>query len=88
MKYKVTYDGEALRQLRKMDSNTSSRIISWVDKNLQGCDNPRKTGKALSGKHAGKWRYRVGDYRIIAKIEDGKLRILIVELGHRKNIYG
>jgi len=73
MSYKVTYDDEALRQLRKMDKNVSSRIISWVDENLRGCDNPRKTGKALDGKHAGKWRYRVGDYGIIAKIEDGML---------------
>jgi len=78
MNYRVTYDDEALRQLRKMDNSTSSRIISWIDENLQGCDDPRNTGK---------WRYRVGDYMIIAKIEDGKLRILIVEAGHRKNVY-
>jgi len=71
-----------------MNKNTTSRIISWIDENLRGCDNPRKAGKALDGKHAGKWRYRVGDCGIITKTEDGTLRILIVEIGNGKNVYG
>ncbi|MEF9988396.1 MAG: type II toxin-antitoxin system RelE/ParE family toxin, partial [Christensenella sp.] len=62
-------------------------IKSWIGKNLIGCDNPRLYGKALQGKYKTLWRYRVGDYRIIVNIEDEKLVILLLEIGHRKEIY-
>ena len=53
----------------------------------RSCENLRLYGKALHGEHSDKWRYRVGDYRILAKIEDGLLLIIVVEVGHRKDIY-
>ena len=62
-------------------------ILKWIDKNLEGCTNARVHGKALTGNHAGLWRYRIGDCRLIADIQDGKLVILTLEVGHRSGIY-
>ena len=87
MKYTVDYESKARKQLRKMDSSVSKRIYDWVDEHLEGCENPRAFGKALTGNWAGYWRYRVGDYRIIADIQDDKIVIIITEVGHRGEIY-
>ncbi|MCL2786632.1 MAG: type II toxin-antitoxin system RelE/ParE family toxin [Methanomassiliicoccaceae archaeon] len=87
MKYKVSYEELALKQLRKMEKRISERIITWIDKNLDGCENPRKKGKALTGSLAGIWRYRVGNHRVLAEIKDGELVILVIDVGDRKNVY-
>ncbi len=63
------------------------RINGWLRKNLEGCENPRAHGKALTGNRSGYWRYRIGDYRVIADIQDDKILILVIEVGHRKKIY-
>jgi mRNA interferase RelE/StbE len=73
--------------LKKLDRHTLIEIKEWIGKNLEGCEDPRRTGKALSGTDKGKWRYRIGDYRLIATIYDDRLLILLVGVGHRKNIY-
>jgi mRNA interferase RelE/StbE len=86
-KYRVEYSKEALKILRKMDTSTRNRITNWINENLEGCENPRFDGIALKGNLHGNWRYRVGDYRIVAKIEDDKILITIVRLGHRGDIY-
>ena len=70
-----------------MDKYTRKLIYAWIDKNLQGCENPRIHGKGLTANRSGQWRYRVGDYRLIAEIEDEKVVILIINAGHRKEIY-
>ncbi|MCI9178344.1 MAG: type II toxin-antitoxin system RelE/ParE family toxin [Clostridia bacterium] len=70
-----------------MDQYTRSLIYAWIDKNLQDCENPRAHGKALVENKAGQWRYRIGDYRVIAQIKEKEVVILILEVGHRKNIY-
>ena len=87
MKYQVEFSKLALKQLKKMDKHTSSMIISYVKKKLVNTDNPRQHGKALLGNHSDKWRYRVGNYRLLAKIKDEKVLIILVEIGHRKDIY-
>ncbi|MBQ3653104.1 MAG: type II toxin-antitoxin system RelE/ParE family toxin [Synergistaceae bacterium] len=87
MKYRVDYDKKADKQLRKMDLSVSSRIYDWIGKNLEGCEDPRAYGKALKGTWEGYWRYRVGDYRIIADIQDDKILILVTEVGHRREVY-
>jgi len=61
--------------------------LDGLKKNIEGCENPRLYGKALTADKSGQWRYRVGDYRILALIQDYKVTILIVNLGHRRNIY-
>ncbi len=87
MKYKVEYTAQAVKQLKKLDKHTASLIYSWINKNLVNCDNPRQHGKGLTANRSGQWRYRIGDYRLIAEIEDEKIIILILNIGHRRDIY-
>jgi len=71
--------------LAKQDAN---RIVSFLADRVVQDDNPRQTGAALQGSELGSfWRYRVGDYRIICDIQDHKLVVLVVEIGHRREIY-
>ncbi len=87
MKYKVEYTQQAIKQLKKFDKHTVALIYGWISKNLVDCENPRQQGKALTANHSGKWHYRIGDYRIIADIKDEKITILILNVGHRREIY-
>ena len=87
MKYKVVFTELAKKQLKKLDKYVASLIIGWIEKNLQDCDNPRIHGKNLIANKSGQWRYRIGDYRIICEIIDDEITILVLEVGHRKNIY-
>ena len=87
MKYKVLFAERAKRDLKKMDKHTAALILGWIRKNLEGCDNPRAHGKGLTANRSGQWRYRVGDYRLLAEIQDDKIVILILNVGHRRDIY-
>ena len=87
MKYKVEYTETAKKQFKKMDRKTAALIYGWIDRYLVGCSNPRQRGKGLTANRSGQWRYRVGDYRIIAKIEDDRVLILVLEVGHRSEVY-
>lgn len=87
MIYHVEYLKSVQKTLEKMDKYTKRILFEWIDKNLEGCADPRIHGKALSSNRAGQWRYRVGDYRIIADIQDAKLVILVIAVGHRRDIY-
>jgi mRNA interferase RelE/StbE len=70
-----------------MDAPARAMILAWISKNLEGTTNPRLHGKPLAADPYGQWRYRVGDYRIIAEIVDRHVLIFVLEIGHRKNIY-
>lgn len=85
--YHVEFVKSAIKQLKKLDKPTAALIIGWIRKNLEGCDNPRIHGKGLTANRSGQWRYRVGDYRIIAEIDDDKIVILVLNIGHRRDIY-
>ena len=87
MTYKVKYLESVLKMLQKMDKFTSRMIVQWIRKNLENTDNPRVHGKPLSANRKGQWRYRVGDYRIIVEIKDNELIILVINIGHRRDIY-
>ncbi|MBQ3177950.1 MAG: type II toxin-antitoxin system RelE/ParE family toxin [Clostridia bacterium] len=87
MKWQVTFSRDALKQLKKLDKHTASLILGWIRKNLEGCENPRLHGKALTANRTGQWRYRVGDYRIIAELQDKQIVILILNVGHKRDIY-
>jgi len=87
MKYKVEYTKAAVKQLKKMDRKIAAFILSYIEEKLVDCNDPRIYGKALKGNLNDKWRYRVGEYRILAKIEDDKVVVIVVEVGHRKDIY-
>jgi mRNA interferase RelE/StbE len=84
----ISYTDTARKELRKLDKQTARRILDFMDERVAGAENPRDTGKALTGPLLGSfWRYRVGDYRIICEIQDGKLCVLVIEIGHRREVY-
>ena len=85
--YKVRFSERAKKDLKKTDKHTAALILGWIRKNLENCENPRAHGKALTANLSGTWRYRVGDYRLLALIEDETITILILNIGHRREIY-
>lgn len=86
MEYHPRFAENAIKQLKKIDRQTALMIIKWVRKNLDGVTEPRRTGKPLKGSLNRYWRYRVGDYRIIAEIIDSEFIIGVVKIGHRRYI--
>lgn len=87
MAWTIEYTDTAKGQLRKLDKQTARRIVDFMDERIAGQENPRNTGKALTGPLGGLWRYRVGDCRVICDIQDGALRVLVVQVGNRREIY-
>ncbi len=87
MNYHVEFSNRALKDLKRLDKTTAALILGWIRKNLEGCEDPRVHGKGLTANHSGEWRYRVGDYRLLAEIQDGKLIILMLTVGHRSEVY-
>jgi len=88
MAWKVELDRIAERELGKIDPQTARRILAFLHGHGAQLDDPRSIGEALKGSKLGAfWKYRVGDWRIIASIEDGALRILVMRIGNRKKVY-
>lgn len=87
MSWDYSFTERALKQLQKLDRAAQQRILSWLDERIVGCDNPRQWGKELKGEFFGLWRYRVGDYRVVCHLQDQKLLVLVLRVGHRKDIY-
>lgn len=88
MVWKVELDPAAERELDKLDPQTARRILVFLHGRVAQLDDPRSIGEALKGSKLGAfWKYRVGDYRIISDIEDGALRILVVRIGNRREVY-
>lgn len=85
--YHVEFIKSVKKSFSKLDKYTQIILLNWIEKNLEGCDNPRLFGKPLSGDRKGQWRYRVGDYRIITLIQDNKFIILVIAIGLRRDIY-
>ncbi|MBS5433215.1 MAG: type II toxin-antitoxin system RelE/ParE family toxin [Firmicutes bacterium] len=87
MSFRVETTARFDREFRKLDRYTQRMIKSWIDKNLEGCADPRQHGKGLTANRSGQWRYRIGDYRLLCDIQDERLVILALEIGHRRAIY-
>jgi mRNA interferase RelE/StbE len=88
MAWKVELDPAAERELDKIDPQIARRILAFLHGRVAQLDDPRSIGEALKGSKLGAfWKYRVGDWRIIASIEDGDLRILVVRIGNRREVY-
>lgn len=87
MKYSVETTSRFDKEFKKLDHYTKCIIKAWISKNLVSCENPRMYGKRLTANRNGQWRYRIGDYRLICFIEDDKLIITALNIGHRKDIY-
>ena len=75
------------REFKKLDRYTQRMVKAWIEKNLVNCSDPRAHGKGLTSNRNGQWRYRIGDYRLICLIEDNKLVILALSVGHRSEVY-
>lgn len=87
MAWTIEFTEAALRQLQ-LDKSVSRRIRNFLNEHIAPMDNPRSIGEALHGQVFGEfWKYRVGDYRLITKIEDDRLVILVIRIGHRREVY-
>jgi mRNA interferase RelE/StbE len=88
MAYDVELSAEVDRELGKLDAQQANRILKFLHERVARLDDPRSIGEALHGSRLGEfWKYRVGDYRLICKIEDDRLVVLVLRVGHRKGIY-
>ena len=88
MAWTVEISESALRELDKLDPQHARRILKFLADRVTGSDDPRTAGQALQGAKLGEfWKYRVGDYRLICKILDDRLIVLVLRVGHRREIY-
>jgi mRNA interferase RelE/StbE len=77
----------ALKQLKKLDKAATIQILSYLDERISGTEDPRQSGKQLKGELNNVWRYRSGNYRILCQLQDEIFIVLVLETGHRKDIY-
>ncbi|MDR1012765.1 MAG: type II toxin-antitoxin system RelE/ParE family toxin [Lactobacillales bacterium] len=84
---KLLFSKNFKQSIRKIDKHQAKLIKNWIDKNLNNMIDPRSKGKALTGSLLGFWRYRIGDYRLIIKIKDNELLIILIDIAHRKDVY-
>ncbi|MBX2808110.1 MAG: type II toxin-antitoxin system RelE/ParE family toxin [Cellvibrionaceae bacterium] len=87
MTWTVEFDDAAAKELRKLDKQAQRTILRYFRERIATDDNPRRFGKPLARELAGLWRYRVQNYRMICAIKDDKLEVLVVQAGHRKDVY-
>ena len=88
MACKIELSLQAARALDKLDPPQAKRILKFLNERLAPLENPRSIGQALRGSELGEfWKYRVGGYRLICKIEDDRLLILVLQIGHRREVY-
>lgn len=85
--WKIEFDADVEKDLKKLGHTAQKRIIKFLKEKIMPACNPRVFGKPLSGDFTGIWRYRVGDYRILAQIMDDNFMVIIIHVGHRKNVY-
>jgi mRNA interferase RelE/StbE len=85
--WRVEFDSDAARDLRKLGAEPQRLILRYLRQRIATAEDPRRFGRALTGDLKGLWRYRVGDYRIVAAIEDDRFVVLIVTVGHRREVY-
>jgi len=87
MAWEIAYDAKALRDLRKLDPAVQREILDYMDQRIAASADPRNFGKPLRASKFGLWRYRVRDYRVICELQDRRLVVLVVAIGHRSTIY-
>lgn len=87
MVWTIEYAESTQKDIRKLDPAERRRIREFLEGRVAALDDPRSIGKALSGSLRGLWRYRVGDYRVIVSIEDKRLCVLVLKVGHRRSVY-
>jgi mRNA interferase RelE/StbE len=85
--WNVEFTATAEKQLKKLDKKWQALILDYLEDEVASLENPRNRGKGLMHDKKGLWRYRVGDYRVVCKIEDALMVIIAVTIGHRKDVY-
>lgn len=86
-KWKIRFSIDALKELKKLDRYTITLIDYWIKKHLENSEDPRVFGKPLVANHKGELGYRIGDYRMLCEIKYNVLLILIIKIGHRKDVW-
>ncbi len=88
MAWRIELHVDAQRDIDKLDGSVARRILRFLHQRISPLDNPRSIGEALTGSTLGNyWRYRVGDYRLICEIQDKKVVVVVLRIGHRREIY-
>ncbi len=87
MKWAYSFTEAARKEFLKLDRQVQHDILRYFDTRLAGTASPRRFGKPLRGDLAGVWRYRISDYRVLCQIRDKQLLILVLSVGHRKDVY-
>ena len=87
MSWEIAYDPDALKDLRKLDRAIQREIFDFMERRIGTAGDPRQFGKPLRGSKFGLWRYRLRDYRIICELQDKRLVVLVVSIGHRSAVY-
>ena len=87
MAWKIEFDIEAAREFRKLDHTAQLAIRKYLRDRIAMDEDPRRFGRPLRGDKVGLWRYRIGDYRLVCRIEDDRLVVLILTVGHRREVY-
>jgi mRNA interferase RelE/StbE len=87
LSWRVEISDIAERQLKKLDRPVQKRILQYLSDRIEGCKNPRHFGEPLKGGFSGFWRYRIGDYRVICEILDEGVMVLVLTIGHRREVY-
>lgn len=87
MAWTIEFDRRALHELRALDRQIQRRLLTYLEERIAPAADPRQYGEALTATFAGLWRYRVGDYRIVCRIEDAACIVLVVRIGHRREVY-
>jgi len=85
--WKIEYDRRVIKEMKKLDRLIQSQILNFFDKRIAPSSDPRSIGKSLTSSFAGLWRYRIGDYRAVCRIEDKKLIVLVLRVAHRSKVY-
>ena len=86
-KWQIEFEPAAAKELKKLGREPAGRIVDMLERRVATLDDPRDLGKALLGEWSGYWRWRVGDYRVIAKIENERVVIVVVRVAHRREVY-
>ena len=87
MAWTVEFVPAAVKELKKLDRTDAARILRTLENRIAVLDDPRSAGAPLKGEHDDYWRWRIGDYRVVARIDDGRLLILVVRVAHRREVY-
>lgn len=87
MAWTIEFLPDAAREIKQLDRVVAARIVKTLETRIATLADPRDLGSQLKGEHAGYWRWRIGDYRVIARIEDARIAIIVVRVAHRREVY-